>query len=292
MRHSLVYLLILTLICNASRESDPGFILKGSADRAERLFEITNSINKLNFQTAASQLVNHVKLYPVVTEQESLILNQVFKHLLEADRAILQDLEVELGQGIKSSMSSSQKLQVLSRARDGVVSTSNSLIAILDKLILPNLGVRDQRIKTICLTMKGDFLRYQSEAMEGRRQKEQFWEAARWAYKEAGFSALRNPSRLPSDDPVLLRLNLREAILLYELMGLKSQGILVLEEALHNVATMSGNLRGKFPADNIIKRDSQYLITLMQNHLKRWVGESITVELQKEKDWVFVGKGV
>lgn len=292
MRHSLVYLLILTLICNASRESDPGFILKGSADRAERLFEITNSINKLNFQTAASQLVNHVKLYPVVTEQESLILNQVFKHLLEADRAILLGLEVELGQGIKSSMSSSQKLQVLSRARDGVVSTSNSLIAILDKLILPNLGVRDQRIKTICLTMKGDFLRYQSEAMEGRRQKEQFWEAARWAYKEAGFSALRNPSRLPSDDPVLLRLNLREAILLYELMGLKSQGILVLEEALHNVATMSGNLRGKFPADNIIKRDSQYLITLMQNHLKRWVGESITVELQKEKDWVFVGKGV
>jgi hypothetical protein len=90
----------------------------------------------------------------------------------------------------------------------------------------------------------------------------------------------------------LLRLNLREAILLYELMGLKSQGILVLEEALYNFATMPGGLRGKFPADNIITQDSQYLITLIQNHFERWVGESITVELQKEKGWVFVDKDV
>jgi hypothetical protein len=74
---------------------------------------------------------------------------------------------------------------VLTTARDGVVSTLKSKIAILDTLKWPNLGVRDQHMKTICLTMKGDFLRCQSEAMEGRRQEEQIWDAARWASNEA-----------------------------------------------------------------------------------------------------------
>lgn len=69
-------------------------------------------------------------------------------------------------------------------------------------------------------------------------------------------------------------------------MGLKSQGIVVLE------ATVPGRLRGKFPAGNKITQDSQNSITLTQNHLERWVGESITVKLEKEKNWVFVDKDV